>query len=381
MKKIRFYCPNHIEEWDWRSLDTTGIGGSETHVVEVSERLAAKGHDVAVYAPLPEDCPAENCGVAWRKLEDLDPTEDALWLLQRCPDQLLKHDWKGPVVLHLHDIVKPMFWDPEWNKRPDMVLCQSKMHGAQVERMFPELSGRMGWVGSGARVELFEKIEREEGIERSPHRLIWASDPSRGLGAALLPLWPIIRRHVPLAELHIFYGWDVMDAIIARRAPHERLELKQAKADTMELVDQRGVYWRGRVSQEQLYREYLGAGVWPYWTDFPETCCIAALEAQCGGTIPITTAVMALVENVQHGVMIQGRAGKSARCQDELLEATIFMLLNQDVEVENTSIAPTRAGHCTTMPAQDAYRMQMIPEARARCSWDAVMERWEGALI
>lgn len=359
--KIRFYCPKSMEPWDYRSLDDGGIGGSETAVAEVAQRLAAREHDVAVYAPLKEDCPSQNGPVSWRKLEDLDPTEDALWILQRCPSEVMEHEWKGQVWVHLHDVVNRGEWQPEWSKKIDKVLCQGEIHAGAVERLGPGLNGRVTWVRSGCRTEMFERLDGE-GIERNPHKLIWASDLVRGLGQVLLPQWGALRRQVPDAELHIFYGWSVIDGIINGKDPVRSVHMKQIKRDTEAWLDQPGVHYHGRVGQEELYREWLSSGVWPYWTDFPEVCCIASMEAQCGGAIPVTNPWWALRENVKHGIFVPGHPygpRQNEFVRDEYVEATVFMLQPE---------------------AQEKFRAEMMKESRERCSWDAVMTRWEEAL-
>lgn len=366
-EKIRFYCPKHLERWDYRSMDAGGIGGSETHVVEMAVRLAARGHDVAVYAPLKPDYDENWGGVSWRELVDFDPREDAIWLLQRCPESLLQHDWNGKLVVHLHDLLGKHDWHPDWTQKADKVLCQSWSHLTSFQRIVPDLNGRATWVGSGARVELFEELEAE-GHPRNPHKLIWASDPARGLAQALLPNWERIRRFCPQAELHIFYGWKVQEGLADAGDPIRRMAIKELQQNTRGLIDQPGIYWHGRVGQRELYREWLTSAVWPMWTDFPEVCCIAALEAQCAGAIPVCTPWWALRENVRHGVFINGRPYEqfdSSSTQAFLVSATTTLLNNHVMDGE---------------PLQKRFRDEMMPEARARCGWGPVVERWEEAV-
>lgn len=358
MSTIRFYCPRGVEPWDWRSMDEGGIGGSETHVVEMASRLAKK-HDVAVYAPLKEDTPESNGGVSWRHICELDPREDAVWVLQRCPEALRRYEWRGQKVLHLHDIMPPQAWDPDWSKAADKIVGQSETHAVALQKTLPDLNGRVTWVGSGARVDLFEKLDGT--VERNPTKMIWASDPSRGLAEALLPMWMLIRRFVPDAELHIFYGWHVVEGLLKDDDRVRAMKLTQVKADTEAQLDQPGIYWHGRVGQEELYAEWLSAGVWPYWTDFPEVCCIAALEAQCGGAIPVTNPWWALQENVHYGFLVNGKPTESAAAQDEYVEKTVFILNHPEV--------------------QQQFRQEMMPEVRESFSWDAVAKRWEEAIL
>ncbi|WP_018909243.1 hypothetical protein [Salinispora arenicola] len=53
-------------------LATKGVGGNETSMILCSRRLAARGHDVRVYA----DCPHVNdLGVQWLPLNELSEDE------------------------------------------------------------------------------------------------------------------------------------------------------------------------------------------------------------------------------------------------------------------------------------------------------------------
>jgi glycosyltransferase involved in cell wall biosynthesis len=253
----------------------------------------------------------------------------------------------------------PRDWDPEWSRLADKIVGQSETHARALQGTLPDLNGRVSWVGSGVRMELFEKLDGT--VERNPKKMIWASDPARGLSETLLPMWMILKRFVPDAELHIFYGWHVTDGLIAGQDKVKAMRLDQLKRDTEAQLDQPGVYWHGRVGQEELYSEWLSSGIWPYWTDFPEVCCIAALEAQCGGAIPITNPWWALQENVDYGALVNGSPTGSVAVQDEYIEVTTFMLNNPEV--------------------QEMFRQEMMPAVRERFSWDAVQKRWEDVIL
>ena len=85
MNRVNFYCPIGFEKWDHRNYTERGIGGSETCVCEMSWRLAQRGFEVTVYGHLDVDCPTPWRGVHWQELEEANPSEEALWILCRCP--------------------------------------------------------------------------------------------------------------------------------------------------------------------------------------------------------------------------------------------------------------------------------------------------------
>src|SRR5215472_926872 len=78
----------NFEPWNWENSIETGIGGSETSVVEMAWRLAAHGHEVIVYAPLPEGSPHTWRNTTWLPLEETDVTTAGVWVIYREPKLL-----------------------------------------------------------------------------------------------------------------------------------------------------------------------------------------------------------------------------------------------------------------------------------------------------
>jgi glycosyltransferase involved in cell wall biosynthesis len=59
-----------------------------------------------------------------------------------------------------------------------------------------------------------------------------------------------------------------------------------------------GVHMHHRIGFEQMSDLLSTCGVWLYPTRFPEISCMAAMEAQQHGVIPVTTRYAALAETV-----------------------------------------------------------------------------------
>jgi len=83
MANIFLVAPKAFEPWNYLSPNDPGIGGSETMVCEVAWRLAARGHQVTVYAPIPDDTGAQHRGVEWRHVSKANYTQPGLWILVR----------------------------------------------------------------------------------------------------------------------------------------------------------------------------------------------------------------------------------------------------------------------------------------------------------
>jgi glycosyltransferase involved in cell wall biosynthesis len=76
------------------------------------------------------------------------------------------------------------------------------------------------------------------------------------------------------------------------------------------LMNQKGVIFRGRINQMELYQELFSSNIWWYPTNWPETSCISALESQSCGAIPVTSHYWALEDNILDGY-------KSSRCPQD----------------------------------------------------------------
>ena len=115
--------------------------------------------------------------------------------------------------------------------------------------------------------------------EKVKDSFIYSSHPERGLDT-LLELWYYIKDIKPNATLKVFcpkYGLDVFNRI------YSKLNLKD-------------VHFIGNVDAKTLRREYSRAEYWFYPTQYEETFCITAVEAQLAGCKIITSPIGALPE-------------------------------------------------------------------------------------
>jgi glycosyltransferase involved in cell wall biosynthesis len=159
----------------------------------------------------------------------------------------------------------------------------------------------------------------------------------------LLEVWPRIRKRVPDAELHVFYGWNVFDAV-ARSNP----ALYAYKAKILSMIEkcggeEGGIFMRGRVGQKELADEMMQARVLSYPTAFLETSCITAMEAKAAGLPIVTSDLGGLHESAAGQVLIPWRADNASTVdefeatpvnasdeyQAEFVERVVMMLSNE----------------------------------------------------
>jgi len=132
-------------------------------------------------------------------------------------------------------------------------------------------------------------------LRKSPPLLVYTSAPYRGLDV-LLECFPVIRHAIPDIRLRVFSGLST-----TRGGPDDNnytdLHQKSLALD--------GVDYVGPVSQPELARSLSEAAALAYPSTYPETSCIAALEAMAMGATVVTTRLGALPETLAgHGVMV-----------------------------------------------------------------------------
>jgi len=337
-RDITIYCGNTEEAWSPLS-ESTGIGGSEEAVINISRELVKQGNKVTVY---------NNCEGQEGIYEDVTYIHFDSFNLLDAFDIFI--GWRNPQVfalpmqakqkyLWLHDIPQIEFYQPEVVDKIDKIFVLSKWH----RNCLPNIPDSKFFITrNGINISDFDIT-----VDREPQRLIYASSPDRGLDI-LLDMWPEIKKEVPSAELHVFYGWTVFDIL---RTTNER---KQWKQNIQEAMKQDGVYDRGRVGHKELAKEYLKSGIWFYPTGFSEISCISAMKAQMAGALPVCTDLAALKETIKYGTIVEG---------------SIYDGDNKE-KIKNLLI------HVLKSPRECDYILEMQNYARKNFSWKSVTTDW-----
>ena len=288
---VVIYCGEGLEKWNPDQIDRVGLGGSETAVVRLAEQMVAKGLRVMVYGP------SEGAwnGVYYRHYSKWRPQNPVFALIS----------WRNPALfdfpinaklkyLWMHDTDSGDALTKERMSKVDGVMALSQWHVNHLEKMYPFLTDQCFVMGNGLSPERFAVTE-----ERNPNRFVYLSSPDRGLEHALV-LWPKILECIPDATLDIYYGWENYDKM--RGNPEWKLQVMAA-------ARQPGVTWRGRIGQQELAKVLSRSGVMLYPSHhFNETFCIAALEAQAAGCVPVTRDNGALRETNSRGILVPSAA-------------------------------------------------------------------------
>lgn len=337
--RVVFYAGAGWEPWSPASLNTTGLGGSESALVQISARLARAGWDVRVYSGAD---PGLYAGAVWRPFTAWDPTDECdLLVVSR-----LVHVFDNPIgarrtALWCHDHSYPDQLTKARAAKIDEVIVLSDWQRERFERLYPYLEGKLRLIRNGITLhgigdtddDRYPDAERPFAA-RNP-RCVYSSSADRGLDV-MLELWPQIRARVPDAELHVFYGFDVLDRVAILNpalVAYKQHVLGLAAAAGGE---DGGVFLRGRIGQRDLAAEMQQARVWSYPTGFLETSCIGAMEARAAGLAIVTSDLGALAETVgTHGHLISWPTGedephnRSDAYRREFVDAAVAALTDE----------------------------------------------------
>lgn len=254
------------------------VGGSELAAVKLAESLQYRGYDVYIGGQVVEG--VWN-GVKWITIEycqreyfDLVIAVNYLHYLKKLPTSFSKSIFWFHNTDFFKWYVGEQSIDESWlqDDRLTAVVGLTKWHANQLQRGF-NLTKPLHIIGNGLDRKDFPAWK----VGKIPASFIYSSARERGL-YRLLDMWPKIKQQIPEATLRVFGpGYD---------------------RDNTSLPNLPGVTYMGTVDQQTLHNWQMKSEYWLHPTEYKETYCITALEAQYAGCIPITTSLAALREVV-----------------------------------------------------------------------------------
>lgn len=182
----------------------------------------------------------------------------------------------------------------------DGLVAQTEWHRTVFKGYYPDTDGRIEVIGNGIDTDKF----RGSISPKVRGKFIWTSSPKRGL-SYLLSIFPEIHQRWPEAQLFIYRGPEEFTA--------QQLETVKGMPDY--------VFYKGVLPNDVLAKEFMNSHIWLYPTDFAETYCISALEAEAAGCICICSSLAALTETVgDRGILLYSPFG-STEFKNEIFKA------------------------------------------------------------
>jgi GR25 family glycosyltransferase involved in LPS biosynthesis/predicted O-methyltransferase YrrM len=298
-------------KWSGSNILTTGVGGSETWVIEMARYISQlSDFEVLVFCNCEEEEIFEQVKYIKlsRYLQVISEIKIKHCIISRyseyVPATINGH--VENIYLILHDLqlsgnVIPI--DPKIKN----IFCLTEWHKKHFLETFPQFSQITHSLHYGIDFTnfLYKQTNKGRDLCKIPYSFIYSSFPNRGL-SIVLKMWPRIVKKYPQATLNIFT--DVNNKWANDFYPEELKEIRKMLALYKELYPT-SVIIHGWVSKKTLSEYWKQSTIWFYPCKFKETFCLTALEAALTKTLAITNDLAALQDTVgSRGIVIPGDA-------------------------------------------------------------------------
>lgn len=317
---IIIFTGNGVEEWTAKSIEKSGMGGSETLACAQAKNLAALGHKVRVYNSCGESGEGIYDGVEYYQTEKFQDLQCDVLIISRQANYLgEQYNIEAKLkLLWVHDTLA-LNATNELLLKADRILALSEWHKnnlIQYHNLHPD---HIIVTRNGIDLSRFDHQ-----IKRDRFKCINSSSPDRSWPVLLDDIWPRIKTQVPEATLHLYYGFLNWEHSAKFMPGHPEL-IDRIKNKIKEL-EPMGVVFHDRVDQKTLAEEMLSSGCLLYPTFFSETYFIGGAEAQAAGLRIISSTIAAINETVgDRGILIPGD-WTSKPYQDQFVEAAVKAL-------------------------------------------------------
>jgi glycosyltransferase involved in cell wall biosynthesis/GR25 family glycosyltransferase involved in LPS biosynthesis len=300
----------------------SNVYGSELALIRLAERLA-NFYDVYIYgACIREEL--EFAGVKYFNSGSLNDFQKKntieIMIISRYVHYFIEFTNRAKkTYVWMHDMSCQPYWNgieiPKSakylmeNVMPgiDGLIALTEWHKGFILEHYDVDPNKIFIIGNGINTSLFN-----EPVQKIKNRFIWSSAPNRGL-AKLVEYFHEIRNQIPDATLHIYRGKE---------------DFSQEFLDELAKYDY--IYYGGALANELLVKEFQKAEIWFYPTNWLETYCISALEAQMAGCVCVCSNIGALINTVgNRGVLLKSPL-YSDQYKYEAINAVVSLLKDEN---------------------------------------------------
>uniref|UniRef100_A0A6C0JZ61 Glycosyltransferase 2-like domain-containing protein n=1 Tax=viral metagenome TaxID=1070528 RepID=A0A6C0JZ61_9ZZZZ len=320
-----FIADGGFNPWSGKNILTTGVGGSETYIIEMARYIQKSGHlDVVVFCNCSENETFEE--VEYKHLNEfykfINENKVHSCIVSRF-SEYLPVAFRGlteNVYLVVHDLTPSGIVIPMDSKLKN-IFCLTEWHVDYMNERFPSLRNITVPFYYGIDSNTFV-INETDTIE--PYKFMYSSFPTRGL-LPLLQMWPKIYEKETKSSLHIYA--DVNGKWVNEVASDQMKEVRQL----LEEYKHMNIVYHGWVDKQTLANAWRTSDIWFYPCTFMETFCLTALEAAATRTFAITNDLAALQNTVgNRGAVIEGDAS-SKEWQTKALERLFYYMDEKNV--------------------------------------------------
>lgn len=293
---IVFYCGYSPEKWNPDNL-ITGLGGSETAVIKLSQVWANNGYDVTVFCKCSKE--GEYNKVKYKNIDKFNSYDIYnILIIWRDFRILSTTDIRARKrIIDIHDLINSELIVPRLINYTDYFMCKSRYHAS----LLPNLEkSKIKIIPNGG----YQNININE-VKKDPFYIIYTSSYDRGLKNMLYYGWKIIKKACPEAYLKIYYGWDTFDKMIDvdYKRRNDKIKFKEQMKLLLSLD---GVQEGGRIGKQELLTEMKKANIHWYTGNFQEIDCISIRESASLGCIPIVSENVEVFNEKDYCIRITG---------------------------------------------------------------------------
>jgi glycosyltransferase involved in cell wall biosynthesis len=279
---IVYLCGGYGTKWNPKDKS---LGGSEQAVVNLCNSWAKQGKKIAVYGDFISGKETELTFnnveyINWKKFPFNHQFKTViLWRTYGFYCYLPFNLKAKNIYWDLHDnfanqdMIKSLY--TKYGKKITKVLVKSEYHKSEFENYFKiKLNdNQYSIIPNGIKIDKFSV--NTENLIRNPYRFCYVSYYTRGLQHIIPGIWDYIKEKEPRAELHLYYGMDMITD-------------NEVKKIFQDLMKYKGVIDHGRQPIEMIVREKYMSSFQLYITNtISEIDCISIKESLVTGCIPL----------------------------------------------------------------------------------------------
>ena len=288
-------CFVDLAPWDYNVATPIErpLGGSQSALCYLAAALARMGHEVSTLTHTSQ--PGTIDGVECLSLDrggGADFIPDVAVFLNSPSSDLFSSSRTRRVFWTQHaanQVAMRKLAQPEIRDRWDDIICVSDWQARDVSARFGlERVAVLRNAIAPAFEGLFSSVGEFIASKAGQPRLAYTSTPYRGL-QFLSSIFPAYRKAYPGATLDAYSSMAVY-----MESREKDCQQFGAIYGALEKID--GVRLVGSLSQPELAMRLASTHIWAYPNAFPETSCIAAMEAMAAGLQVVTSNLGALPE-------------------------------------------------------------------------------------
>ena len=287
--------------------------GSEISLIHLAKELE-KYYDVYIFS---SNCQKEEGDLKFKNSSSFEEFSKNnvidIIIISRYLNIFLDNTLKAnKIFVWVHDLTFQSFWNGHslrdsgkhlYNNvahRIDGVVVLSNYHKQLIMNMYSIPSEKVHVIYYGIN-------DNTKVSEKTKYKFIYTSYPSRGLDF-LLKMFPKIKQEFPESSLDIYR------------------DIKTFSEEQLKEIEKYDyIHNMGYQPNEKINEAFQSASVWLYPTNFLETFCMSALEAQASGCLCITSSIGSLVEVVaDRGVLIENNYGSNEYIENVIKTLRIF---------------------------------------------------------